>query len=327
VTENPLNFEGVPGTASLTPVADAIRVIDLQKSFRGRRILNRISFGVRPGERVALLGPNGAGKTTTILTILGVVAPDSGAVFLRGYPVPEKRNLALEKVGFAAGYLALPDLMRVREALRVFADFYGVEDPNRRITEVVEYLGIGHLWNSFNGTLSAGQKTLVNLAKALLCRPEVLILDEPTASLDPDVARRTRRLLLDMWKAEKFAVLVTSHNMREVEELAQRVVFLYRGSVVADAPPGEVAARLGADNLEDAFVSLSETGYLLDLGAGAGGGEDVSGSEPRGPACAGEPSHTAGRGEPNHRAGRGEPQGTAIGSGAGPSESPGAEPV
>lgn len=279
---------------SIDPEAPAIYVGDLVKSFKGRRVLDGVSFSVRSGERVALLGPNGAGKTTTILTVLGVVAPDSGTVRLRGLPIPAQRRRAMERTGFAAGYLALPDLMRVREALTVFADFYGVDDPRARAREVASVLGIEHLWDSFNGTLSAGQKTLVNLAKALLCKPEVLVLDEPTASLDPDVARRTRRLLLELWSESRFAILVTSHNMREVEEMAERVIFLHRGRVVADDSPGAVAHQLGAADLEEAFVELSESGdlreavSLVEVGSDPKSVEGASTPSPRGRPGSGE---------------------------------------
>lgn len=238
----------------------SIEVSGLVKSFKGRRVLDSVGFRVDPGESVALLGPNGAGKTTTLLIILGVVTPDEGEVKLRGFPMPDGKRRALEKTGFAAGYLSLPDLMRVNEALRVFADFYGVPHPRRRVEEVIELFGIRHLERSLNGTLSAGQRTIVNLAKAVLPSPEVLILDEPTASLDPDVARRTRRILQDLRQDLGCTTLVTSHNMREVEELAQRVIFLHRGKIVADGSPADVAEELGARDLEDAFVELAEVG-------------------------------------------------------------------
>ncbi|MER3521796.1 MAG: hypothetical protein C4317_06320 [Acidimicrobiia bacterium] len=251
------SFEGARGTERASA---SVEVRGLGKSFKGRRVLDSISFEIYPGESVALLGPNGAGKTTTLLTILGVITPDQGEVWLRGYSMPRGRRRALEKTGFAAGYLSLPDLMRVKEALLVFADFYAVPSPRRRVEEVIDLFGIRHLERSLNGTLSAGQRTLVSLAKAVLCGPEVLILDEPTASLDPDVARRTRRLLEDLHEELGCTMLVTSHNMREVEELAQRVIFLHQGRIVADGSPHHVAETLGAEDLEDAFIELAEVG-------------------------------------------------------------------
>ncbi len=243
----------------------SIEVAGLVKEFKGKRVLDSISFRVDSGESVALLGPNGAGKTTTLLIVLGVVTPDDGVVMLRGYPMPAGRRKALERTGFAAGYLSLPDLMRVREALLVFADFYGVPEPRKKVDEVIDLFRIRHLERALNGTLSAGQRTIVNLAKAVLCSPEVLILDEPTASLDPDVARRTRRILCDLRRELGCTTLVTSHNMREVEELADRVIFLHRGRIVADGTPSSVAEALGAENLEDAFVELAEVGAGGDM--------------------------------------------------------------
>ncbi len=238
----------------------SIEVCDLLKVYRGRTVLDRVSFSIARGESVALLGPNGAGKTTTLLAILGVIRPDGGSVRLRGFPMPEARSPALERTGFAAGYLGLPDLMRVREALLVFADFYGVDSPRERVEEVIELFGIRHLERSLNGTLSAGQRTIVNLAKAVLCSPEVLVLDEPTASLDPDVARRTRCLLREVRETMGCTTLITSHNMHEVEELAERVIFLHGGRVVADGPPAVVVESFGGRDLEDAFVHLASAG-------------------------------------------------------------------
>lgn len=263
----PSQQHGSSGRLGVEPASPAcIEVSSLVKSFKGRCVLDSISFRIEAGECVSLLGPNGAGKTTTLLIILGVISPDGGEVRLRGFSMPGGRRPALEKTGFAAGNLSLPDLMRVREALLVFADFYGVSEPRKRVEEVIDLFGIRHLGRSLNVTLSAGQRTIVNLAKAVLCSPEVLILDEPTASLDPDVSRRVRCVLQDLRKELGCTTLVTSHNMREVEELAERVIFLHRGRVVADGPPGRVAEALGAENLEDAFVELAEVGRAEEGG-------------------------------------------------------------
>ncbi|HEX2063170.1 MAG TPA: ABC transporter ATP-binding protein, partial [Acidimicrobiales bacterium] len=152
-----------------------------------------------PGERVALLGPNGAGKTTTLMMLLGVVTPDSGTVELVGHRLPEGRSPAMEQVGFAAGYLPLPDRLRVREALGVFAQLYGVEDPASAVREGLERFRIAHLAEAMGTELSSGQRTLVGIVKAVLHRPRLLVLDEPTASLDPDVAARARAGLEAVW--------------------------------------------------------------------------------------------------------------------------------
>lgn len=236
----------------------AVVASGLKKSFDGNIAVDGVDLRVELEETVALLGPNGAGKTTTILMLLDVTRPDEGHVELCGYPLPRQREAALSRTGFAAGYLGLPDRLKVRESLNVFADMYGIEDPRARVDEVLDLFGVAHLAPRFSGTLSSGQRTLVGLAKALLPRPELLILDEPTASLDPDVALRTRRVLIELRDTEGFSLLLTSHNMDEVEMLADRVVFISRGKVVANAPPEELADAFGMDDLEGVFLEIAD---------------------------------------------------------------------
>jgi ABC-2 type transport system ATP-binding protein len=216
-----------------------------------------VSLDVHAGERVALLGPNGAGKTTTLFMLLGVVTPEEGTIDLVGHRLPQGRNRALAQVGFAAGYLPLAERMRVREFLRMYSDLYGLERSAAAIDEALERFGIGHLSSSLGTELSSGQRTLVGIVKATLHRPRLLVLDEPTASLDPEVARRVRRGLLDLSDREESALLVTSHDMSEVERLCDRVVFLSHGRVVADGSPTEVATRFGREGLEDVFLHLA----------------------------------------------------------------------
>jgi ABC-2 type transport system ATP-binding protein len=239
----------------VTPVLEAF---GLCKRFRGQPAVDGVDLAVGAGERVALLGPNGAGKTTTLLMLLGVVTPDSGTVSLVGRRLPGERSRALAEVGFAAGYLPLAERLRVREFLRMYADLYGVEDPVRAIGEALERFGIGALASSLGTELSSGQRTLVGIVKATLHRPRLLVLDEPTASLDPEVARRVRHGLLELSRDEGAALLVTSHDMAEVERLCERVVFLSHGRVVADGSPAEVTARFGRSGLEDVFLHLAE---------------------------------------------------------------------
>ena len=163
----------------------------------------------------------------------------------------------MQCVGFSAGYLPLPDRLKVIEVLRVFGDLYGVSDSRRAAFEGLERFGIVHLADEMANELSSGQRTLVALVKATLHEPKLLVLDEPTASLDPDVAARARRGLEGLWQGLGTAVLVTSHNMSEVERLCERVVFISRGKVVADGPAPEVAAQFGRDSLEDVFLQLA----------------------------------------------------------------------
>jgi ABC-2 type transport system ATP-binding protein len=233
----------------------------LAKEFAKVRAVDGVDISVAPGERVALLGPNGAGKTTTLLMLLGAITPDEGTIRLAGHDLPRGRSKAMEQVGFVAGYLPLPERLRVREALSIFAGFYGL--PRRAGDAAVEAgldrFGVSHLADQMCMELSSGQRTLVGIVKAILHRPQLLVLDEPTASLDPDVAHRVRNGLLDVAAADGTALLVTSHNMVEVEKMAERVVFLAAGRVVADGSPADVAASFGHGDLEGVFLHLAGT--------------------------------------------------------------------
>jgi ABC-2 type transport system ATP-binding protein len=236
---------------------DVLRARALVKEYRRGRAVDGVDLTVRQGERVALLGPNGAGKTTTLLMCLGVVEPDGGTVEIVGHRLPKGRSAAMAHVGFAAGYLPLPERLRVREYLRMYGQLYGLADPDGQAVRGLERFGIGHLAEAMGTELSSGQKTLVGVVKATMHEPELLVLDEPTASLDPDVAHRVRTGLAALCAEQGTALLVTSHNMLEVERIAQRVVFLSAGRVVADGPPAEVAATFGQGDLEEVFLHLA----------------------------------------------------------------------
>jgi ABC-2 type transport system ATP-binding protein len=219
--------------------------------------VDHVDLSVRPGEWVALLGPNGAGKTTTLLMCLGVVQPDAGVVEIAGHVLPKGRAAAMAHVGFSAGYLPLPSRLRVGEYLHMYGRLYGLEHPEAAATTGLERFGIAHLARAMGTELSSGQKTLVGIVKATMHAPALLVLDEPSASLDPDVALRVRTGLGRLCAEEGTALLVTSHNMVEVERIAQRVVFLAGGRVVADASPAEVAALFGREDLEGVFLELA----------------------------------------------------------------------
>ncbi len=229
----------------------------LVKRFGDVHAVNDVSVTVAPGERVGFLGPNGAGKTTTLLMLLGAISPDSGTISLCGHRLPGGRSKAMEHVGFAAGYLPLPERLRVKEALGVFAGLYGVRDERAAAADALERFRIPHLADRLCNELSSGQRTLVGIAKAILHHPRLLVLDEPTASLDPDVALRVRGGLLDVCEQDGTALLVTSHDMREVEILTERVVFLSRGRVVANDAPASIASAFGHDDLEGVFLALA----------------------------------------------------------------------
>jgi ABC-2 type transport system ATP-binding protein len=231
----------------------------LVKRYDGTVAVDGIDLTVRAGERVALLGPNGAGKTTTLMMVLGVIQPDSGWVDILGHRLPRERTQALGKVGFSAGYMPLAERLRVHEFLRLFGELYGLKDPRPRIEAGLERFRISHLANSMSTNLSSGQRTLIGIVKATLHRPQLLILDEPTASLDPDVALRVRTGLREICRDEGTALLITSHNMLEIGRLCERVVFLSAGRVVADDSPEGVAARFGRGDLEEAFLHFAGT--------------------------------------------------------------------
>jgi ABC-2 type transport system ATP-binding protein len=233
----------------------------LRKRFRSVQAVDDIDVVVSAGERVALLGPNGAGKTTTLLMLLGAVTADAGTIEIMGHPLPRERSRAMEEVGFVAGYLPLPDRLRVREALTVFGGFYGLQPnvANAAIQRNLERFRITKLADRMCMELSSGQRTLVGIVKAVLHKPSLLVLDEPTASLDPDVAYRVRAGLLEVCRDEGTALLVTSHNMLEVERLCERVVFIAGGRTVADGTAEEVAAMFGHGDLESVFLQLAGT--------------------------------------------------------------------
>lgn len=235
----------------------------LVKRFHDTTAVAGVDITVRPGERVALLGPNGAGKTTTLFMLLGVITPDAGTVTIAGHPLPKERSEAMMDIGFAAGYMPLADRMRVIEFLRMYARLYGIDDPDDLIMASLERFRIERLVRSMGTELSSGQRTLVGIVKATLHRPRLLVLDEPTASLDPDVAQRVRVGLMDYCSDAGAALLVTSHNMTEVERLCERVIFLAAGQIVADGSPIEVATRFSRDDLEGVFLHLASTGNAV----------------------------------------------------------------
>jgi len=242
----------------------AIEALGLKKRFKnkGKDITDRwtqavdgVDLCVDEGDICALLGPNGAGKTTTLMMLLGVTEPDEGKVKLLGHALPEERVRALEQTNFTASYIGMPYRVRVREILDVYTTLYGAR--RERIEEVTELLGISEFLNRYSSQLSSGQRTLIGLTKALLSEPRLLVLDEPTASLDPEVADRVRKVLQAEHDRRRFTLLVTSHNMADIERLCRRVVFLAKGRVVADGSPTEIAAQYGVDDLEQTFLSIA----------------------------------------------------------------------
>jgi ABC-2 type transport system ATP-binding protein len=236
------------------PVVDARGLV---KRFKGSVAVDHLDLVVTPGARIGLLGPNGAGKTTSLLMLLGAIAPDAGTIDIVGRRLPHGRSKAMERVGFVAGYLPLPESLTVLEALTLFAGFAGIRRPGRAVELAIETFGLGELAQRRNQELSSGQRTLVSIAKAVLHQPVLLVLDEPTASLDPDMAMRVRQALLGLHAHHGTALLVTSHNMREVEMLCERVILMSRGVIVADGTPPEIASQFDVEDLEGAFLAVA----------------------------------------------------------------------
>lgn len=234
---------------------EVVSLAGVTKRFGGVAAVDGIDLVVRAGERVGLLGPNGAGKTTTLLMLLGVVAPDEGSIDVAGHRLPKGRSAAMAQVGFAAGYLPLPERLKVDEYLRFYGQLYGLPDPD--IEAALGRFGVAHLARARGTDLSSGQRTLVGIVKAILHGPRLLVLDEPTASLDPDVALRVRTGLQALCRDAGTTLLVTSHNMVEVERMCDRVVFIASGRIVADGTPADVARAFGGADLESVFLRLA----------------------------------------------------------------------
>lgn len=237
-----------------TPILEADCLV---KTFGDFTALDGLSFKVAKGESLGLLGVNGAGKTTAMNLLLGLTTPTSGMVRMFGLEFWKNRIEILRQVNFSSAYISLPSNLLVWQNLNVFARLYGVPKPKQRIEFLLELLEITHLRKSVTGRLSAGESTRVNLAKALLNEPRLLLLDEPTASLDPDIADRVRKLLRKLQKENGLSVLYTSHNMRDIEEVCDRLIFLHGGKVLAEGTPGEVHERFNRSSLEDLFIGVA----------------------------------------------------------------------
>ena len=234
-----------------------LSVTDLSKEYDGKPAVDRISFNVQPREIVGLLGPNGAGKTTTINMILGVLAPSGGAIEIEGISLARDRSRALLHTNFAAVYAPLPGNLTVIENLRIFGLLYGVVGLAERVEALVRQFDLKAFRHVKCGALSSGEQTRVNLAKAMLNFPRLLLLDEPTASLDPSVAREIRVKIRDFVAAGTGGVLWASHNMREVEDVCDRVLFMSRGKILLEGDPKVLPALHGKATLEDLFVAVA----------------------------------------------------------------------
>jgi ABC-2 type transport system ATP-binding protein len=237
--------------------APILTVSGLRKTFGDFVAVDGVSFEVRPGEIVGLVGPNGAGKTTTISMILGVLQPSAGEVRIAGIDLLKQRDRALAHTNFGATYAPLPGNLTVEQNLRVFGLIYGVKDLPARIEQLLADYDLADHRRTKAGLLSSGEQTRVTLAKAMLNHPKLLLLDEPTASIDPATARDLRTRIVSAAEADRCGVLWTSHNMYEVSEVCDRVLFLSRGRILMDGEPEALVREHGAATLEDLFVEVA----------------------------------------------------------------------
>ncbi len=237
--------------------APAILVEGLAKRYDRTVAVADVSFRLAHGETLALLGANGAGKTTTISMLLGLLLPSAGRIVMLGEDMVRHRHRVLGRINFSSPYVDLPRRLTVRQNLTFFAHLYGLDGARRRVAELAEELDLGDFLNRPSGQLSSGQKTRVSMAKALINRPEILLLDEPTASLDPDTADWMRSYLKTYQARSGCAVLLASHNMSEVERLCDQVLMMRAGSIVDRGPPGDLLARYGRGNLEEVFLDIA----------------------------------------------------------------------
>lgn len=235
----------------------AILVHHLVKRFGDVVAVDDLGFTVPRGRCVALLGANGAGKTTTIAMMMGLVTPTSGSLRLLGHDMATDRFAALARMNFTSPYVDLPHRLTVRENLEVYARLYNIPQPAGRVAEMLATFDLEALRDRRSGALSAGQKTRLGLAKALINRPELLLLDEPTASLDPDTADRLRGTLENYRRQSGATILLASHNMAEVERLCDEVLMMKTGKLLDRGTPTELAARYGRDTLENAFLAIA----------------------------------------------------------------------
>ncbi len=237
----------------------AIQVESLTKRYKAALAVDDVSFNVERGQTVGLLGGNGAGKTTTIAMLLGLLVPTAGRIHMLGHDMANDRFAALAKVNFSSPYVALPHRLTVAENLRVYCHLYNVRNVERRVADLANELDLHAFLNRPAGQLSAGQKTRVALAKSLINRPELLLLDEPTASLDPDTGDLVRSWL-ERYRAESgCTILLASHNMDEVARLCGPVLMMKQGRIVDRGTTGELLTRYNRDDLEDVFLDIARS--------------------------------------------------------------------
>ena len=238
-------------------MVNSIEVIDLSKSYGSKEAVKKINFKVNENEIIGLLGPNGCGKTTTIAMILGLLKPSKGQVLINGMNIENHRISLLHKMNFISPYIELPKKLSVRQNLIVYGKLYSTPNLKNKIEELATDLRLSGLLNKITGELSSGQKNRVSLAKALINDPKVLLLDEPTASLDPETGDFIRTFLENYKKEKKISILLASHNMSEVKRLCVSVLMMKEGIIIDEGTPDELIKKHGRQNLEEVFLKLT----------------------------------------------------------------------
>jgi ABC-2 type transport system ATP-binding protein len=236
---------------------NSIEVINLSKNYKSKKAVNNISFKINENEIIGLLGPNGCGKTTTIGMILGLLKPTNGKVLINGSNLETNKIPILKKLNFISPYIELPKKLKVKQNLIVYGKLYNVENLDDRINYLSKKLRLENLLDKITGELSSGQKNRVSLAKALINDPSVLLLDEPTASLDPETGDFIRTFLENYKKEKKISVLLASHNMDEVKRLCNSVLMMKDGNIVDKGTPDELIEKHGRKNLEEVFLKIA----------------------------------------------------------------------
>ena len=235
---------------------NSIKVINLKKSYGKKEAVKNINFEIKENEIIGLLGPNGCGKTTTIGMILGLLKPTSGEVLINGLKMEEDPIQILQKINFISPYIELPKKLTVKQNLIVYAKLYSVKNINEKLDYLVSELRLESLLNRITGELSSGQKNRISLAKAIINDPSVLLLDEPTASLDPEVGDFVRSFLENYKKEKKVSILLASHNMDEVNRLCSSIMMMKNGLIIDQGKPDDLIKKHGRKNLEEVFLKL-----------------------------------------------------------------------
>ena len=234
-----------------------LELIDLSKTYDSKEAVKDISFKVNENEIIGILGPNGCGKTTTIGMILGLLKPTKGKVLINGIEIEKQRVELLNKLNFISPYIELPKKLTVKQNLEVYGRLYDVKELGIKIDYLCEKLRLNEFINKITGELSSGQKNRVSLAKSIINDPSVLLLDEPTASLDPETGDFVRSFLEEYQKEKKTSILLASHNMAEVERLCSSVLMMNKGSIIDQGTPGELIKKHGRRNMEEVFLKLT----------------------------------------------------------------------